>query len=223
MTVRQKAIVYGAGDYGFRLVSESEMIPYELLYFVDKNYVNKKKIGTYEVKCVDSLKNGEFDVVIIAVYSWKEVLSILKNTFYIDDSKIRVYDIHSDERILAIKEKEIWDSKLNVERINIITSVQNEILYEAWKSGEFDGIERIYVFGSEEDYKVLTTFFDAVDPNLYTCCVEDLELELKSKEKVVFVGDDYMKKYKELKKRGKLTTTNWCVIPLFDVKDAINV
>lgn len=215
--------MYGAGDYGFRLVSDSEMIPYELMYFVDKTYLNKNRIGVYEVKSVESLKDNDFDVVIISVYKWKEILSVLKSVYRISDSKIRVYDIHSDKRILTINEKQIWENRLSVERISIIACVQNELLYEAWNAGEFVGIERVYVFGSDEEYKSLTAFFNAVSPRTSIYLKDNNELELESKDKIVFAGNDYMSKYKEMKKKGKLTATNWCVIPLFDVKDAINI
>lgn len=221
--MKQKAIVYGAGDYGFRFACDDAITSYDVLCFVDKNHSSKKRIGAYEVENIDSLKKYEYDVVIIAVYKWSEILGEIKKHFSFDDSKIRIYDIHSKKRVLTIQEKEKWDNSLKIERINAVVGIKNELLFEAWNAGEFDEVDSIYVFGDDEDFKAIKRFFYEVNKRLYIEPFDSLGTIIDERSKIIFANVDYLETYREYKKSGKLTSRNWCVIPLFDVKDAVNI
>lgn len=218
-----RAIVYGAGNYGFQIATEIEMIQCDILYYVDRNYADKSKLGRYDVKSIDHIIEDDYDIIIIALNKWREVYDYLSKDLDVNSSKIRIYDIHSKKRVLTVEDKIYLENQITVDRINIKTCVQNELLYEAWKAGEFCEVDTIYAFGSEEYFGVLIQFIKSLNHNIRLKSVNQLMFDITSKDKILFVDSDYKERYLEMKKQGKLTSSNWCIIPLFDVEDAINI
>lgn len=215
-----KTILYGAGNYCDHFFDSKQVEEFKIIGIVDSNSDKwgKKRHG-YAVMPPDKLIDMEFEQIIITIHRYDLIVTVLQK-MGISSDKIYVYEM---EKELVTPLVELFESSLAQRLFHCHANIQIKIslLMEALREKEFDGYDRIIVFGKEENYEFVKSFFETTLPGINVIRGVD-KFTFSENDKCIICEADYCKQRKII--RNKLySDRQWIIIPLFDVKNTISI
>lgn len=217
-----KILIYGAGKYCNLYLSKLKKNDDTVIGIVDGNSDKwGKDVNGYVINPPDIVEKVQYDKLIIAVGNYESVIGNLLNK-KINKRNIFIYDGSNNSLfpLMSIYDKYL-ESKIY--KASAIKQVKTGFLMESFREGEYSEIERIIIIGEKEDYFIINEFFHEINPGKIILFNENInDLQIEKKDKVILCGENYKKDLACIRKKLD-SEMQWIVLPLFDVKNLINL
>ena len=220
----KRIAVYGAGNNLQSLVEANCLeTDDKLVLIIDQNRDKwGKEVHGCKVMGLDAAFKNSIDKLIVSIAEYDGAIPDIRE--YIEDSKIFIYDARNKAIIPFDQVKKAWMNRALLKN-RIVEHIQIDLLDEAARLGEFNGIETVIVAGS--DYvPLLRDYFSLLDKHIDVKEWDDLKTknELVENKSVVFIlcDKDYIKRLSEIKEREP-NDHRWIILPLYDVEPKVKV
>lgn len=215
-----KILIYGSGNYCDLYLSNVKNQDDIILGIVDGN---SEKWGikkhSYVIYSPDFISEIPYEKLIIAVANYESVIDeILKRK--VKKENVFIYD---GEKNILFSLSDVYETYLEkkIYRRTAASQIKKGLLMESYKENEYCEFERIVIVGEEEDYSVINEFFSEVDQNKKVISFVE-KMQIKTDDKVIFCGENYKSDLAQIRPQ-LFSEQQWIVIPLFDVKNLINL
>lgn len=225
--MKEKIILYGAGNYCQLLLKGKQLLDYEIVAIIDSN--SEKWNSTFEGKQVSNperIKDVNYEKIIITALAVKSILEKLVIEYDISIDKIWYYDFENN--IITQCKGSKFDSQFNFGKKEkdllfnalAVKTIQEDMLFESFLAGEFDGYSEIVVLGNEEDFRVIYEFFKTtkISNNIV---MFDEKSQINLKQKYILAGESYKEDLNWLVNEKSVRLEQCIIIPLFDVKKTL--
>ncbi len=213
------AIIYGCGANCRKILSESLVDEYSILYVVDRDSSkwtsHNNELGDLAVRNPADLENEDYDYIIVSIDDWKGAVDDLVQVYHVSPNRIKVYS-RFKKRVFDFEEKNNEYYFARYAGIDAERTIAFGLLFENLRNNEFANYKKVYVVGKKVDYQWIHAFFKIFKP----------EIEVVYAKKRITKLEHYTKYIITIEEYKDFTTDLSCIIrkqililPFWDIKN----